>query len=176
MKTTTDRARDFLRNVFPDFGGVEDKYVPMVTKLLDDAVTDEVERCALLVTMRANIARASGKRIRDKGTFTTRAIWPPFKKVVCVMPKWEQAARDMEAVARAFDEVAECIREGYDPRDLEPERSDPIPPPLPEDKYQPGDEVGGYGIVHPGPITDAERLDALRKANSLFREPIRPGD
>jgi len=85
---------------------------------LRDARADEVERCAQLVTMRANIARESAAKLRGQGVYTIRAIWPPFRKYMRVVPKWEKAAQDMEHVAHAFDVVADIIRKGYDPRTL----------------------------------------------------------
>lgn len=81
-------------------------------------IEDNTERCALLVEMRAGICRQSAKKIREAGTFYVRAIWPPFKKMKVVAHKWELRAQDMEAVAKAFDVVASCIRKGYDPRKL----------------------------------------------------------
>lgn len=92
---------------------------------IEEAVRDETERCALLCEMRADISRASAAKIRKDGSYTTRAIWPPFKLMTYVMPKWERNALLFEDVARAFDVVAGGIRAGWDPRKVAPhERSD----------------------------------------------------
>lgn len=81
-----------------------------------EARRDETERCALLCEMRGAISRQSAARIRKEGTYTIRAIWPPFKKLERVAPKWERNASLLDDVAQAFDVVAKCIRLGYDPR------------------------------------------------------------
>lgn len=94
-------------------------------KMIDDAVRDNTERCALLCEMRADISRASAAKIRKDGSYTTRAIWPPFKRMTYVMPKWERQALLFDDVARAFNVVAGGIRAGWDPRKVAPhERSD----------------------------------------------------
>jgi hypothetical protein len=83
---------------------------------LQAAVTDERERCARLVEMRAEIARESARAIRKGGRFTVRTLWPFLTKREVVAPRYETAAREMDQVAIAFAVVAECIRKGYDPR------------------------------------------------------------
>lgn len=90
-------------------------------KMIDDAVRDETERCALLCEMRADIALVSATKIRTAGTFTARSIWPPFKKETFVAPKWEKAAQEMEAVAQAFNSVGHGCRAGWDPRKIKPD-------------------------------------------------------
>ncbi len=80
---------------------------------------DEAERCRLLVKMRGDMARVAAKKLRADGSFSLRALWPPFKKYTRVAPTWEKAARDMDAVADAFDAVARGIALGWDPRDLD---------------------------------------------------------
>jgi hypothetical protein len=82
----------------------------------DKIRADEAERCALLVTMRADISRESAAKLRREGTYTG---WFGSSRVA---PKWEKAAQDLELVAHAFDVVADCIRKGYDPRDLKKTR------------------------------------------------------
>lgn len=81
------------------------------------AIMDERERCALLNEALADIHQKSADKFRVLGRYTTRAIWPLFKKVTCVLPGHERAARDIENVVRSLRTVAECIRKGYDPRD-----------------------------------------------------------
>lgn len=88
------------------------------TEAIRRAVDDERERCYLLCKMRGDISRASAAKLRKDGTFTTRSIWPPFKRVTCVFPKWEEAAHDLDLVAEAFYAVAKGIREGWDPRNI----------------------------------------------------------
>jgi xanthine/CO dehydrogenase XdhC/CoxF family maturation factor len=80
---------------------------------IDRARDDETERCALLCKMRGDIARESAAKFRKDGTF--RGLFGGTH----IAYKWEKAARDMEAVGKAFDAVAHCIRMGYDPRELE---------------------------------------------------------
>ena len=109
---------------------------------------DETERCALLCEMRADISIVSADRVRKEGTFTARAIWPPFKKTTHVAPKWEYNAHLLEEVAKAFRVVANCIRKGYDPREL---------------KRDPNEQIR----VHAAPTNEAERLDAIRAAHGL---------
>lgn len=93
--------------------GVQDDY----NEAWEQGAKDATERCALLVEMRADIARVSARRLRQSGTITVRNLWPLFSKSVVVLPRYERAARDMEEVAHAFEIVARCIRAGYDPRE-----------------------------------------------------------
>lgn len=91
-------------------------------EMIRQARADEIERCAQLCTMRGDISRKSAAKLRKDGSYTTWAVWPPFKTATFVAPKWEQAAKDCESVAHAFDMLARGIRAGWDPRDLERER------------------------------------------------------
>lgn len=89
-----------------------------VDELLTDAVNRERERCAKLVTLRADICRASARAMRNAGTFTGSSLhltWPFIRHPQFVAGKWEARAREMEAVADAFDMVARVIRDGIDP-------------------------------------------------------------
>lgn len=104
--------------------------------IVEEAVTAERERCAKLCILRGDISRESAKRLREAGTYTTRAIWPPFKKMTFVAPKWEASAQNFEGVGAAFDMVAECIRKGYDPD-------------KPYFEYHPDERVD-LGVHHPG--------------------------
>lgn len=83
-------------------------------------VADERERCALLAETLAARWEASGARLRDEGTYYVRALWPPFKRVKCVTPRREQAAKDIEAAAHGLRTIAQGCREGWDPRKIEP--------------------------------------------------------
>jgi hypothetical protein len=89
---------------------------------------DEIDRCAQLCGMRADISRASAAKLRKDGSYTVRCLWPFMAKRTLVAPKWEDAAQDMESVAHAFDVVADCIRRGYDPRKLKPDPTEQIEP------------------------------------------------
>lgn len=80
---------------------------------------DEIERCSMLNDMLAGIHEASAARIRKAGEFTTRSIWPPFKKVTFVMPRAEKDAQIIEAAARSLRASAACMRAGYDPRTVD---------------------------------------------------------
>lgn len=96
------------------------------------AVRDEIERCALLVEMRADISRKSAAKLRKDGSYKTWSLWPPFKSVTLVAPKWERNASLFDDVARAFDVVAHGIRAGWDPRDLyKPSPDERIKPSFP---------------------------------------------
>jgi hypothetical protein len=87
---------------------------------------DEIERCAMLCTMRGDISRETAKRLRAEGSYTTRAIWPPFKKSTHVHPKWEKNAEWFDLVAKAFDTLARGVRLGWDPRKLEPKTDEVV--------------------------------------------------
>lgn len=104
----------------------EDEVIQVTAYHKAAAIEHERERCALLCEMRADISIASADRVRREGTFTVRAIWPPFKKVEHVAAKWEYNARVLEDVAKAFRVVADCIRKGYDPRKLEPDPNEQV--------------------------------------------------
>jgi hypothetical protein len=77
---------------------------------------DETDRCAQLVEMRADIARETALRLRRDGSYVGHNLWPLFSKTVAVRPAYERYAREMEAVAAAFEVVARCMRLRYDPR------------------------------------------------------------
>jgi hypothetical protein len=81
---------------------------------IDAAVTAERERCAWLCEELAGRWERSAAKLREDGSYTTRAVWPPGKKVTCVKPKWHQAALDTEAAAHGLRTVARGIREGWD--------------------------------------------------------------
>lgn len=86
--------------------------------VMEHAKMAERERCIWLINLRADITRASIAKLRKDGTYTERCIWPPFKKVTFVAPKWERAARDLEAFVRALEVLADFIRKGYDKDDV----------------------------------------------------------
>lgn len=96
--------------------------------IVEHAVTDERERCAKIAEEMASTYRAQAALVRATHTFTTRELWPPpFRKVTCVMPRWEQYARDMEAAAHSHGVVARCILRGYRPHSDEKARIDIAP-------------------------------------------------
>ena len=78
-------------------------------------VMKERERCARLNEALAEKFEASAARVRVAGSFNTRSLWPPFRKITVIAEKWDRTARDIEAAARSLRTVAHCIREGYDP-------------------------------------------------------------
>lgn len=77
---------------------------------------DERERCALLNEALAKIHEDNAQRIRKDGSYTVRALWPFWSKVVVVKPGWEREARVLEAAGRSLRVVARGCREGWDPR------------------------------------------------------------
>lgn len=89
-----------------------------LAEIVRRAVRDETERCALLVTTRGDISRRSAEKLRRDGTYSTWALWPLFKTVSYVAPKWAKQAEMFDLVGEAFDKVAECIRKGYDERKI----------------------------------------------------------
>lgn len=92
--------------------------------IVDEAVADERLRCELLIKMRSDMIRRDAARLRREGSYPTTILWPlrDFgKKVIAVAPKWEQRARDMDAVADAFDGVQRGVRQGWDPRKVKPD-------------------------------------------------------
>jgi len=117
--------------------------------IVEEAVAAERLRCEMLIKMRSDMVRRDAARLRERGAYPTTILWPlrDFgKRVVAVLPKWEQRARDMDAVAEAFDSVQRGVRQGWDPRKIEVD---------PDER------------IHPAPQTDGERLDALGKANGI---------
>ena len=86
-----------------------------LSNMVSHAVQHERDRCARLNEALAARFEASAARIRLDGTYTTHALWPLFKKVTSVYPKWERAAKDVEACANSLRAVAKCIRAGYEP-------------------------------------------------------------
>lgn len=81
---------------------------------IDDAVKDERERCAWLCEELAGRWERSAAKLRVDGSYTTRALWPPFKEVKCIKPNWEKAADDVDAAVHGLRTVARGIREGWD--------------------------------------------------------------
>jgi hypothetical protein len=75
-------------------------------------VQAERDRCARICDELATNWETSAARIRAEGTFTTRAIWPPFRKTTCVFPGWEKAARDIEAAAHGVRAIESYIKSG----------------------------------------------------------------
>lgn len=87
---------------------------------IDEAVAVERERCAWLCEELAVRWERSAAKLRKDGSYDTRAIWPPGKRITCIKPRWKQAALDTEAAAHGLRTVARGIREGWD----DPERAD----------------------------------------------------
>jgi hypothetical protein len=73
-------------------------------------------RCVDLAETLALVWERAAAKTRVEGTYTVRAIWPPFRKLKRVMPRYEQAARDIEAAVRGLrDAVVDPIRRGMAP-------------------------------------------------------------
>jgi hypothetical protein len=83
------------------------------------AVRRERERCAELCLARAEIADLSAADIRKQGTFTGSSLhltWPFVRAQTFVAGKWEQRARDHEAIANSYRMLARGIMAGWDVR------------------------------------------------------------
>lgn len=76
------------------------------------AVSVERERSAAIADDLAERWEKSAVNIRMDGTFYSRSLWPPFKRIATVRPRWEQSARDVEAGANGLRIVARLIRDG----------------------------------------------------------------
>src|ERR1700749_3000079 len=98
--------------------GVQDDYNEAWEQGAKAARADEAERCALLAEELAGRWALGAQRIRIEGTYYVRSLWPPFKRVAVVAPKWEKAARDVESAAHGLTSVARGCREGWDTRKL----------------------------------------------------------
>lgn len=72
----------------------------------------ERERCAGICDALATQWEAGASRIRTEGSFNTRSIWPPFRKITVVAPRFEQVARDIEGAAGGVRSIAALIRNG----------------------------------------------------------------
>lgn len=79
-------------------------------------VAAERERCACLAEDLAGRWERSAIKTREDGSFLGQSLWswPPFRSVPCVKPKWEEAAKGIEAAAHGLRTVARGIREGWD--------------------------------------------------------------
>jgi hypothetical protein len=83
------------------------------------AVRRERERCAELCIARAEIADIHAAEIREQGTFTGSSLhltWPFVRPEKFVAGKWEQRARDHEAVGNSYRMLARGIMAGWDVR------------------------------------------------------------
>lgn len=70
---------------------------------VQDAVADERQRCIALCMMRASISRQSAQTLLERTRSGART------------------AKDLEALAVAFEVVADCIAKGHDPRKSPPD-------------------------------------------------------
>lgn len=84
---------------------------------IDYAVKDERERCVWLCEQLAERWERSAAKLRADGSYTTRAIYPLFKKVTCIKPNWRKAADDIDAAVHGLRTVARGIREGWDSKE-----------------------------------------------------------
>ena len=100
---------------------------PEITRAAGAMATDEVERCALLAEALATVHERKAVELRTH-TYSTRSLWPPFKRYDIVMPGYEREAKLRDQAASSLRTVAECMRRGYDPRDLEPDETQKIDP------------------------------------------------
>lgn len=92
--------------------------------MTEPAATPEVlaerERCASIAEDLAKHWEASAAKIRADGSYTVRALWPFGKKITCVRPGWERAARDVEAGVHGLRTVARLIKTGATRRSWTP--------------------------------------------------------
>jgi hypothetical protein len=99
-----------------EIGKMVDDAVREVTEKMAEAVAKERERCALLAEALAFVWERSARKMRERGTYTTRALWPPLKKMTFVAPAFERAAKDIESAAKGLrDAVVVGIRAGWKP-------------------------------------------------------------
>lgn len=94
---------------------------------------DERERCSLLADALATRWERSARRLREDGSYWGQALWPPFRSVKLVRPKWEEAARGCEAGAHGLRTISRGCKAGWDPRKFTDEGLVKSPPPLPDD-------------------------------------------
>lgn len=87
--------------------------------IVDEAVKDERERCALLAEDLAGRWEFSAAKFRATGTFQGWEFTPWPRRAWFVTPQWEKAAKDTEAAAHGLRTVALGIREGWDTRKLD---------------------------------------------------------
>lgn len=78
-------------------------------------VQTERDRCALICETVAKNWERLAAETRAEGSYTTRAVWPPFKPVTFVMPKWERNASHLESAAAAMRLVKKHIESGAVP-------------------------------------------------------------
>jgi hypothetical protein len=80
------------------------------------AVRQERERCAQLAEGLAELWDKSAAKMRAKGTYTTRALWPFLKLTTHVYPRYEEAARQFEMAANGIREaILNPVRKGWAP-------------------------------------------------------------
>jgi hypothetical protein len=96
--------------------------------IVEHAVADERERCALLCEQLAGFHEQRAIKTRKDGEYFVRALWPFGKLIRCVKPGWEMLAQCQDGAGRSLRLIADCIRKGYDPRKLEPDPNEQIKP------------------------------------------------
>jgi hypothetical protein len=101
--------------------GVQDDY----NEAWEAGAKHERERCALLAEGLALKWEASAKRMRTEGSYWGGWLW----RKRYVLPKWEKAARDIDAAAHGLRIIAMGCRGGWDPRKLDPDPSAGVHPP-----------------------------------------------
>lgn len=74
-------------------------------------VQAERDRCANLVRDLAEIWAGTAAKVRKEGSFTTRSLWPPFKKVTVVRPGWERYAVQVDDAVAGLRVLEKVVRE-----------------------------------------------------------------
>lgn len=77
-------------------------------------VKAERERCATLVNELATMWENTATHVEKEGTFTSRSLWPPFKKMTFVMKPWKQYADTLRAATEGLRMIHKGIVEGWE--------------------------------------------------------------
>lgn len=102
----------------------DEKFETAYERVARKAIVQERERCALLAETLCLVWERTAAKMRREGTVTTRSIWPPFRKYTFVMPPFEKAAKDIDAVVKGIREaVVHAIRKGWAPLDIDQRES-----------------------------------------------------
>ncbi len=76
------------------------------------AVDADRVRAATILRSLTRIWRATAAEAIKKGTFTSRSLWPPFKKFDFVAPGFAQIANSRESAANAVNMAIRFIQTG----------------------------------------------------------------
>lgn len=76
-------------------------------------VQAERDRCVEWCERLARIFDDSAAKLRADGSFTTRSLWPPFKRVTVVHHNWEKIAVEKDNAANAVRALERAIKENW---------------------------------------------------------------